>query len=280
MLAEAPAAATPSADLGVRPFLFAPLPLRPCAAEAESHPAKGKEAGVAETAGLVGGGDADAEAPVAADEAPPPVVDGSPAPAAGAPAPDSALVVLSEGSVVNFSGDVIVNAANTGCLMGGAVDGAIVDAGGEELMEARQALPVLDHRRTRCRTGDAKRTIGGQLPAKWCVHAVGPNYAVMAGMGKSLEDGDKLLRSAYLEAMARSREVAAETIGFSLLSAGVFRGRRTLAEVLDIAIDAVEEGAYPGLREVHMVAYTEEEREELGGAARRTWARRGVGVDA
>ena len=59
------------------------------------------------------------------------------------------------------------------------VDGAISDAGGKALARARQALPVLDNKQTRCPTGDAKITISGDLKARdYCIHAVGPNYRV------------------------------------------------------------------------------------------------------
>jgi hypothetical protein len=44
--------------------------------------------------------------------------------------PSGALFVVSQGSVVRFRGDALVNAANRGCLGGGGVDGAVNDAGG------------------------------------------------------------------------------------------------------------------------------------------------------
>ena len=44
---------------------------------------------------------------------------------------------MSRGSVVEFDGDVIVNAANEECLRGGGVDGAIVEGGGKRLADAR-----------------------------------------------------------------------------------------------------------------------------------------------
>lgn len=55
----------------------------------------------------------------------------------------SGKLFVSQGSVVAFEGDAIVNAANKGCLGGGGVDGAITSAGGEELARARQNLPIL-----------------------------------------------------------------------------------------------------------------------------------------
>ena len=45
-------------------------------------------------------------------------------------------VFLSQGSVVDFSGDCIVNAANEGGLRGGGVDGAVTAAGGQALARA------------------------------------------------------------------------------------------------------------------------------------------------
>ena len=105
------------------------------------------------------------------------------------------LLCIVQGSVVFATTDAIVNAANQGCLGGGGVDGAICDAGGPALAAARRALPLLDapHGRghIRCHTGDAVATIGGDLSARICIHAVGPNYAFHR------DDGDALLSSAY-----------------------------------------------------------------------------------
>jgi O-acetyl-ADP-ribose deacetylase (regulator of RNase III) len=183
------------------------------------------------------------------------------------------FVVVSQGSVVDCEMDAIVNAANCGMLGGGGVDGAISKAGGPELLAARKALPVLPgKRRNRCATGGAKITVGGRLNANWCIHAVGPNYRVLEGLGKSLEDGDRLLHGAYLKSMQLAKENGGiQTVGFSLLSAGIFRGPRSLRAVLDIAVRAVLDGAFGGLEEVHLVAFTEEELDEccaaLGRAA-------------
>jgi O-acetyl-ADP-ribose deacetylase (regulator of RNase III) len=51
------------------------------------------------------------------------------------------MFAIAQGSVVEFTGDAIVNAANTGGIGGGGVDGAINYAGGDALVEARFALP-------------------------------------------------------------------------------------------------------------------------------------------
>lgn len=178
------------------------------------------------------------------------------------------FVVVSQGSVVDCDMDAIVNAANCGMLGGGGVDGAISKAGGPELLAARNALPVLPgKRRNRCATGSAKITVGGRLNATWCIHAVGPNYRVLEGLGKSLEDGDRLLHGAYLKSMQLAEENGGiRTIGFSLLSAGIFRGPRSLCAVLDIAVQAVLDGAFEGLEEVHLVAFTKEELTECCAA--------------
>lgn len=203
------------------------------------------------------------------------------------------VLVLSRGSVVKFSGDAVVNAANPGCQVGGGVDGAITAAGGRALKDARAKLPRLDDKGTRCETGSAVTTIGGDLRAQWCIHAVGPDYNEMSGgwqscapgcfrgflalgPGGSLSRGDELLHSTYVAAMRCAQEAGAQTVGFSLLSSGIFKGRRSLKDVLAIGVAAVEQAAYPELRAVHFVAFKNEEVHALEAAAWQVWRARGL----
>ena len=145
-------------------------------------------------------------------------------------------LVVSSGSVVGFGGDAIVNAANKGCLGGGGVDGAISRAGGDALLEAREALP-LKGPGVRCPAGDAVITVGGDLAAKWCVHAVGPSYGSCGP--ESWVGSDALLKSAYGNSMQLAEQNDVKTIAFSLLSAGVYRGDRGREGVLGIAVESV-----------------------------------------
>ena len=84
--------------------------------------------------------------------------------------PAGGSVSIAAGSVVDFTGDAIVNAANEGGVGGGGVDGAINTAGGPVLVVARQALPVLEHdryfRETRIPTGEARITVAGNINVK------------------------------------------------------------------------------------------------------------------
>ena len=77
---------------------------------------------------------------------------------------------------------------------------------------------------SRCKTGDAVITIGGDLKAKWCIHAVGPNYRVeMQAHGKSAEKCDQYLMWAYLKSMKLAERKRMRAIAFSLISAGATR---------------------------------------------------------
>ena len=108
------------------------------------------------------------------------------------------LVVL-RGDITQQEVDAVVNAANASLLGGGGVDGAIHRRGGPAILEAcrevrRSAWP------DGLPTGEAVATTGGELPARWVIHTVGP---VWRG-GRSGEP--ELLASCY----RRSLEVAAE----------------------------------------------------------------------
>lgn len=176
-----------------------------------------------------------------------------------------AFLVVAAGSVCDFEGDAIVNAANEGCITGGGVDGEVTRRGGEELAQARKALPVLEGTRAvRCPTGEARITIGGRLKNPYCIHAVGPNYNVQLMTGKcSMEDCDALLVSAYRNSMVCAKEKALKSVGFALLSAAIFRGPQSLEKVLAAGVQGILEGSYPELEEVHMCAFTRQEQAEL-----------------
>ena len=58
-------------------------------------------------------------------------------------------------------------------------------------------------------------------------------------------------------------EIGARTVGFSLLSSGVFRGEKSLVDVLRIGIRSILESCDKSIVEVALVAFTDEEQEAL-----------------
>lgn len=152
----------------------------------------------------------------------------------------------------------IVNAANERCLGGGGVDGAINSVAGISLWKDRLALPILGEQEVRCHTGSAVITGPnryGSLRVSYVVHAVGPAYFRFADEmsdddsdtdtkqddSVDFAEPDALLRSAYQESLERCRENGITDVAFSLLSAGVFRGKRSLNDVLSIGVTAIRD---------------------------------------
>lgn len=171
----------------------------------------------------------------------------------------------------DFVGDAIVNAANEGCVGGFGIDERVNRAaGGHRMREARRALGG-------CPTGRAKSTDAfGDLRERCCryvIHAVGPSYRRRYGDDDvDVDARDALLRSAYRDALREARNLGdVETLGFCLLSAGVFRGERSLRDVVAIAVDALSEETDDDddrLETVTIYAYTKEEQEALASVLR------------
>ncbi len=113
------------------------------------------------------------------------------------------------GDITTQNVDAIVNAANRALCGGGGVDGAIHRAAGKDLLAASRLLGP-------CDTGDAKLTLGFNLPAQYVIHAVGP---VWQG-GDRNEAVD--LAACYRRAFELASEHQITTIAFPSISTGAY----------------------------------------------------------
>jgi O-acetyl-ADP-ribose deacetylase (regulator of RNase III) len=138
-------------------------------------------------------------------------------------------MVLVEGDITSQDVDAIVNAANSSLLGGGGVDGAIHRAGGPSILAECREI-----RRTKfpegLPPGRAVATGGGNLPARWVIHTVGPVYS-------ATEDRSGLLASCHMESLRIADELSAETVAFPAISTGVFG--YPIEEASVVAIEAV-----------------------------------------
>ena len=163
------------------------------------------------------------------------------------------MIAFVVGDLTEQRVDAIVNAANSSLLGGGGVDGAIHRAGGPEILAECRLLGG-------CATGDAKATTGGELPARWVVHAVGPVW-------RGGEEGEpELLASAHGRALEVARDLGARTIAFPAISCGLYGFPPELAA--PVAVEAARAFEHD-FGEIRFVFLGDELREVFADAARR-----------
>ena len=128
---------------------------------------------------------------------------------------NSTKMTLVKGDITLLKVDAIVNAANSGLMGGGGVDGAIHMAGGPAIVEE-------------CRVIVSKI---GRLPAKYVIHTVGP---VWRGGGSREAE---VLASCYTESLKIAGAKELSSIAFPAISTGVYGYPPDLAA--GVAVNAV-----------------------------------------
>ena len=116
---------------------------------------------------------------------------------------------VTQGDITQQETEAIGNAANSALAGGGGVDGAIHRAGGLTIMSELKA------KYKGCPTGSAVITGGGNLKAKYVIHAVGPRYS---GSAKDPE----LLSGAYRKSLELCTQNKISSIAFPSISTGIY----------------------------------------------------------
>lgn len=117
------------------------------------------------------------------------------------------VLELTEGDITEMQTDAFVNAANEQLVMGGGVAGAIRKKGGPEIQKECNKIGGTF-------VGGAVITTGGNLKAKYVIHAVGPR------MGEGNED--EKLKNATLNSLKVADENNLKSIAFPAISTGIF----------------------------------------------------------
>ncbi len=153
-------------------------------------------------------------------------------------------IIILRGDITDVDADAIVNAANTGLILGSGVAGAIRRKGGPVIQdECDGKSPVL--------LGEAAITGGGDLKARHVIHA--------AAMHLGGRVGGESLRNAPLNSLKRAGEAGIKTIAFPAIGTGV--GGFPLGECAEVMLDAVIDRSAefaPDLGKVYSVLFDEE----------------------
>lgn len=116
-------------------------------------------------------------------------------------------LVLIQGDITEMDTEAIVNAANDQLILGAGVAGAIRTKGGPSIQEECDRIGGSF-------VGGAEVTGGGNLKARYVIHAVGPR------MGEG--DEDQKLENATRNSLIRADEKSMQSIAFPAISTGIF----------------------------------------------------------
>ncbi|MFH1532172.1 MAG: macro domain-containing protein [Pseudomonadota bacterium] len=122
---------------------------------------------------------------------------------------DGRRVISLWGDITAETVDAVVNAADTRLRHGGGVAGAISRAGGPAIQAESDAIAPVP-------TGGAKATGGGDLPARYVIHAVGPIW-------RGGDGGEEvLLASAVRSTLDVAAAMDLASVSLPAISAGIY----------------------------------------------------------
>ena len=165
-------------------------------------------------------------------------------------------IELRRGDITCLEVDAVVNAANSGLMGGGGVDGTIHRAAGPALLEECVRIARSPERcglpGGPCPAGDAVITGAGELPCKKVIHTVGPVWQG-GGAGEA-----ELLASCYRKSLLLAENAGLESIAFPNISTGVYGYPKDRAAAT--AVEAVKKTLpkVPGIKQVIFVCFDDE----------------------
>lgn len=160
-----------------------------------------------------------------------------------------AKLTVIKADITKMCVDAIVNAANTSLLGGGGVDGAIHRAGGPSILN--ECIEIRN-KQGGCPVGEAVITTGGDLPAKYVIHTVGPVW----NGGRSNER--ELLANCYRNSLLLAVENNIKSIAFPNISTGIYHFPKE--EASGIAVSEVKKfmASDPTIESLLFVCFDEE----------------------
>jgi O-acetyl-ADP-ribose deacetylase len=161
----------------------------------------------------------------------------------------SGRVLVKFGDITKEPIDAVVNAANGTLMGGGGVDGAIHRTGGRAILEACREIRRVQYP-DGLPPGEAVITTGGNLPAKYVIHTVGPVY------GRGGKENAALLSACYRNSLGVAVANRISTVAFPAISTGVYGYPQD--EAAGVASRAIEQFLTTdrNLEEIRLVFFT------------------------
>ncbi len=170
---------------------------------------------------------------------------------------NNTYLVLKKGDITEESTEAIVNAANSSCMGGGGVDGAIHAKGGPVILEECKKIRETVYPYG-LPTGEAVITSGGNLKAHFVIHTVGP----ICLEGRWTKEKESLLSKSYWNSLKLAKEKGIKSISFPSISTGAYSCPvdKAAKTALKTVIDFIEKEDF--FKEIRFVLFTDETYKE------------------